>query len=81
MAKSKKYCLSDAEARGGASCIACTSRKTGAPKLSAALIFLWLLSFYQEKESDMDLWQAKNEQNKFQDKENKFGLLLQCSHI
>jgi hypothetical protein len=62
VAKSKQYCLSDAEARCGASCIACASRKTGAPKLSAALIFLWLLSFYQEKESDMDLWQAKNEQ-------------------
>jgi len=29
------------------------SFKTGAPKLSAALIFLWLLSFYQEKESNV----------------------------
>ena len=67
VAKSKQYCLSDAEARGGASCIACASRKTGAPKLSAALIFLWLLSFYQEKESDMDLWQAKNEQTTFRE--------------
>jgi len=38
------------------------------------LIFLWLLSFYQEKESDMDLWQAKNEQNKFQEKENNMNL-------
>ena len=55
VAKSKQYCLSDAEARGGASCIACARRKTGAPKLSAALIFLWLLSFYQEKESDIIL--------------------------
>ena len=45
--------------RGGASCIAWARLKTGAPKLSAVLIFLWLLSFYQEKESDMDLRQAK----------------------
>ncbi len=43
VAKSKQYCLSDAEARGGASCIACASFKTVAPKLSAALIFLCLL--------------------------------------
>jgi hypothetical protein len=45
--------------RGGTSCIAWASRKTGAPKLSAALIFLWLLSFYQEKESNMDLDKQK----------------------
>jgi hypothetical protein len=32
-----------------------TSLKTIAPKLSVALIFLWLLSFYQEKESDIKL--------------------------
>jgi len=31
-ALSKQYCLSDTEARGGASCIAWASRKTGAPK-------------------------------------------------
>jgi hypothetical protein len=41
--------------RGGTSCIAWASLKTVAPKLSAALIFLWLLSFYQEKESDIKL--------------------------
>jgi hypothetical protein len=29
------------------------------------LIFLWLLSFYQEKESDKDLWRTKNEQLSF----------------
>jgi len=46
--------------RGGTSCIAWASFKTGAPKLSAALIFLWLLSFYQEKESDMVLGKQKN---------------------
>jgi hypothetical protein len=45
--------------RGGTSCIACASLKTGAPKLSAALIFLWLLSFYQEKESDVKLGEQK----------------------
>jgi hypothetical protein len=58
--------------QGGASCIAWARRKTGAPKLSAALIFahnllflkvfassplrgsvLWLLSFNQEKESNV----------------------------
>jgi hypothetical protein len=38
---------------GSPSYIAWASRKTRAPKLSAALIFLWLLSFYQEKESNM----------------------------
>jgi len=42
------------------SCIARASIKTGAPKLSAALIFLWLLSFYQEKESNIDLVEQKN---------------------
>jgi hypothetical protein len=45
--------------RGATSCIACASQKTGAPKLSAALIFLWLLSFYQEKESDVKLGEQK----------------------
>jgi hypothetical protein len=45
--------------RGGASCIAWASRKTGAPKFSAALIFLWLLSFYQEKESNTNLGEQK----------------------
>jgi len=49
---SKQYCLTPSRARG--SCIAWASFKTGAPKLSAALIFLWLLSFYQEKESNND---------------------------
>ncbi len=34
--------------------IAWARLKTGAPKLYAALIFLWLLSFYQEKESNND---------------------------
>jgi hypothetical protein len=53
VAKSKQYCLSDAEVRGGASCIACASRKTGAPKLSAALIFLWFLSLHQDKERNI----------------------------
>jgi hypothetical protein len=55
VAFSKQYCLSETEARGGASCIAWASLETGAPKLSAALIFLWLLSFYQEKESNIVL--------------------------
>jgi hypothetical protein len=45
--------------RGGTSCIAWASLKTGAPKLSEALIFLWLLSFYQEKESDIVLDEQK----------------------
>jgi len=45
---SKQYCLSDAErSRGRASCIALASLKIGAPKLSAALNFLWLLSLFQ----------------------------------
>jgi hypothetical protein len=35
--------------------------ETEAPKLSAALIFLWLLSLYQDKESDIDFRRAKNE--------------------
>jgi hypothetical protein len=43
------------------SCIAWASLKTGAPKLSAALIFLWLLSFYQEKESDIFLKNKRTE--------------------
>jgi hypothetical protein len=30
------------------------------------LIFLWLLSFCQEKESNKDLWRAKNEQLSFE---------------
>ena len=55
VAFSKQYCLSETEARGGASCIAWASLETGAPKLSEALIFLWLLSFYQEKESNIAL--------------------------
>jgi len=59
VAKSKQYCLSDAEARGGASCIACASRKTVAPKLSAALNFLWLLSLFQDKESNIQLGEQK----------------------
>jgi hypothetical protein len=45
--------------RGGTSCIAWASLKTGAPKLSEALIFLWLLSSYQEKESDIVLEEQK----------------------
>jgi len=49
--------------RRRASCIAWASRKTGAPKLSAALNFLWLLSLFQDKESNMDL----DEQNKTPD--------------
>ena len=32
VAFSKQYCLSEAEVRGGASCIAWASRETGAPK-------------------------------------------------
>ena len=32
------------------SCIAWASRKTGGPKLSAALNFLWLLFLFQDKE-------------------------------
>ena len=44
VALSKQYCLTPSEARG--SCIAGASRKTGAPKLSAALNFLWLLSLF-----------------------------------
>ena len=35
--------------------IARASLKTISPKLSVALIFLWLLSYYQEKESDIKL--------------------------
>ena len=47
----KQYCLSDAErSRGRASCIAWASVKTIAPKFSAALNFLWLLSLFQDKE-------------------------------
>jgi hypothetical protein len=57
-----------------ASCIAWASFKPGAPKLSAALNFLWLLSLFQDKESDMDLWRAKNEQIIFQDKESNKAL-------
>jgi hypothetical protein len=59
VAKSKQYCLSYTEERGETSCIAWASLKTVAPKLFAALIFLWLLSFYQEKESNMYLGKQK----------------------
>jgi hypothetical protein len=45
----------------GASCIAWASLKTVAPKLSAALIFLWLLSLYQDKESNLGLGQRPKE--------------------
>jgi hypothetical protein len=48
-----------------------TSLKTIAPKLSVALIFLWLLSFYQEKESDIKL----GEQNMNKEK-NLFKRIL-----
>jgi hypothetical protein len=42
-----------------------TSFKTGAPKLSAALNFLWLLSLFQDKESNKALdEQRKNEKDK-----------------
>jgi hypothetical protein len=51
MAFSKQYCLTPSEARG--SCIAWASLKTGVPKLSAALNFLWLLSLFQDKESNI----------------------------
>src|SRR5450759_1561123 len=53
----KQYCLTLSGAKG--SCIAWASQKTGAPKLSAALMFLCLLSLHQGKESKLDLWQAK----------------------
>jgi hypothetical protein len=53
----KQYCLTLSNAKG--SCIAWASRKTGAPKLSAALNFLWLLSLFQDKESNMDLDEQK----------------------
>jgi hypothetical protein len=46
------------------SCIAWARRKTGAPKFSAALIFLWLLSLYQDKESNNDLGQRPINNNK-----------------
>jgi hypothetical protein len=46
MACCKQYCLTLSGAKG--SCIAWASRKTGVPKLSAALNFLWLLSLFQE---------------------------------
>ena len=84
MAFSKQYCLSDpakreselycagpvplrrnVDARSG------TSLKTIAPKLSVALIFLWLLSFYQEKESNIKL----GEQNMNKEK-NLFKRIL-----
>jgi hypothetical protein len=38
-----------------ASCNALGKVKTGAPKLSEALILLWLLSLYQDKESNWGL--------------------------
>jgi len=44
--------LSEREKR--ASCIAWAGLKTGDPKLSAALNFLWLLSLFQDKESNND---------------------------
>ena len=46
------------------SCIAWARRKTGAPKFSEALIFLWLLSLYQDKESNNDLGQRPINNNK-----------------
>jgi len=51
------------------SCNAWASFKTGAPKLSAALIFLWLLSFYQEKESNVFIFHL--EDNSFLNKQYK----------
>ena len=51
--------------------IARASLKTISPKLSVALIFLWLLSFYQEKESDFKL----GEQNMNKEK-NLFKRIL-----
>jgi hypothetical protein len=42
-----------------ASCIAWASVKTRTPKCSAALIFLWLLSLYQDKESNIAFWAKK----------------------
>jgi hypothetical protein len=50
------------EAKG--SCIAWASLKTEAPKLSAALILLWLLSLYQDKESNKDFGRTKKEKKK-----------------
>jgi hypothetical protein len=47
------------------SCITWASLKTGAPKLSAALNFLWLLSLFQDKESNKALdEQRKNRKDK-----------------
>jgi hypothetical protein len=37
-----------------ASCIAWANRNEEAPKLSAALNFLWLLYLFQDKESNID---------------------------
>jgi hypothetical protein len=46
VAFSKQYCLSEAKARSGASCIAWASRKTVAPKFSAALIFAHNFNYF-----------------------------------
>jgi hypothetical protein len=66
MACCKQYCLRRIrQLAETTSCIAWASFKTVAPKLSEALILLWLLSLYQDKESNMDFCGAENELSLF----------------
>jgi hypothetical protein len=53
---SKQYCLTLSKAKG--SCIAWASRKTGAPKLSEALIFFGYF-FVSRQKSNYALWASK----------------------
>jgi len=47
------------------------AEKTGAPKLSAALNFLWLLSLFQDKESDICLLDEQKNRNEAEFAEGK----------
>jgi hypothetical protein len=80
----KQYCLSDPAyagervvLRGQASKQEPQSRILG----TAALNFLWLLSLFQDKESNMDLWRAKNEQISFKTKKVTCLLLSLCGFL
>jgi len=50
---SKQYCLRDPPVGGDRVVLRGQAEKQEAPKLSAALNFLWLLSLFQDKESNI----------------------------
>jgi hypothetical protein len=53
MALSKQYCLRDPPVGGDRVVLRGQDEKQEAPKLSAALNFLWLLSLFQDKDSNI----------------------------